>query len=77
VGKHFKSGVAVGTVATGGAAGSITFPFIMAMLSQGMGIRRGFRLYLGLNVVLVTLSLALVRIVRGGPKPPAEPSLAA
>ena len=69
VGKYFKSGVAVGTVATGGAAGSITFPFMMAMLSQGMGIRRGFRLYLGLNVVLVILSLALVRIVRRGPQP--------
>jgi MFS transporter, FHS family, glucose/mannose:H+ symporter len=74
IGKHFKSGVAVGTVATGGAAGSVAFPFLMAILAQGMGIRLGFRLYLVLNLVLIILSVALVRIVRRSPKPVAEPS---
>jgi len=74
IGKHFKSGVAVGTIATGGAAGSVTFPFLMALLSQGVGIRSGFRLYLGLNIVLIVLSVALVRIVRRSPKPPTEPA---
>ena len=64
VGKHFKSGVAVGTVATGGAAGSIAFPFAMALISQTIGIGRGFWFYLGMNVFLVLLSALLVRSVR-------------
>jgi len=69
LGKHFKSGVAVGTAATGGAAGSIAFPFMMALLSQRVGVRSGFRLYLGLNVILVVLSIVLVRVVRRSAKP--------
>jgi fucose permease len=66
LGKHFKSGVAVGTAATGGAAGSIAFPFLMALISQSIGIRRGFWFYLGTNVVLVVLAAFLVRLVRRG-----------
>jgi fucose permease len=68
-GKYFKSGVAVGAVTTGGAAGSIVFPFLMALLAQGIGIRNGFRLYLGLNVILVVLTIVLVRTVRRSAKP--------
>ena len=68
-GKYFKSGVAVGAVATGGAAGSIAFPLLMAFLAQGMGIRNGFRLYLALNVILVVLTIVLVRTVRRSTKP--------
>lgn len=68
LGKHFKSGVAVGTAATGGAAGSIAFPFMMALISQNVGIRSGFWFYLGMNVLLVVLSVFLVRLVcRGRP----------
>jgi fucose permease len=68
LGKHFKSGVAVGTAATGGAAGSIAFPFMMALISQSVGIRSGFWFYLGMNVLLVVLSVFLVRLVcRGRP----------
>ena len=69
VGRHFKSGVAVGTAATGGAAGSIAFPFLMALLSQGVGVRSGFRLYLGLNIILVVLTVVLVRAVRRSAQP--------
>jgi fucose permease len=68
LGKHFKSGVAVGTAATGGAAGSIAFPFLMAVLSQGMGVRSGFRLYLVMNVLLIVLAIVLVRVVRRSAK---------
>jgi fucose permease len=64
LGRHFKSGVAVGTAATGGAAGSIAFPFAMALISQTMGIRRGFWFYLGMNALLVVLAALLVRQVR-------------
>jgi fucose permease len=66
VGRHFKSGVAVGTAATGGAAGSIAFPFAMGFISQTIGIRRGFWLNLGLNLMLVVLAVLLVRQVRRG-----------
>jgi fucose permease len=69
LGKHFKSGVAVGTAATGGAAGAIAFPFLMALLSQGMGVRSGFRLYLVLNGILIVLTVVLVRVVRRSAKP--------
>ncbi len=64
LGKHLKSGVAVGTAATGGAAGSIAFPFVMALISQSAGIRNGFWFYLGMNVLLVILAILLVRLVR-------------
>lgn len=64
LGRHFKSGVAVGTAATGGAAGAIAFPFLMAVVSQGVGIRSGFWFYFGMAVLLVALSAALVAMVR-------------
>jgi fucose permease len=64
LGRHFKSGVAVGTAATGGAVGSIVFPFAMALISQTIGIRRGFWFYLGMNVLLVVIAAFLVRLVR-------------
>jgi fucose permease len=65
VGDRFKSGVAVGTVATGGATGSFAIPFVMAMVAQALGLRGGFWFYLGLDVVLVVLTLALIRLARG------------
>jgi len=64
LGRHFKSGVAVGTAATGGAAGSIAFPFVMALISQSIGIKNGFWFYLGMNLVLVVITALLVRLVR-------------
>lgn len=64
LGRHFKSGVAVGTAATGGAAGAIAFPFAMALVSQGAGIQNGFWFYFGMALLLVALSIALVGMVR-------------
>jgi FHS family glucose/mannose:H+ symporter-like MFS transporter len=64
LGRHLKSGVAVGTAATGGAVGSVVFPFLMALLSQAAGIRTGFWFYLGLMLLLLALSFLLVRVVR-------------
>ncbi len=61
VGRYYKTGAAVGTVATGGAAGSILFPFLMSMLSQKVGIHGGFWFYFGLNCFLVALVIALIR----------------
>jgi fucose permease len=61
VGKHFRSSVAVGTAATGGAMGSFLFPFLMAVLAQSVGLKGGFWFYLLLDLVMVALSVALVR----------------
>ena len=69
LGRHFKSGVAVGTAATGGAAGSIMFPFGMALISQSVGIRTGFWFYLGMSVLLIALTLFSSRLVRRGAVP--------
>jgi len=64
LGKHFKSGVAVGTAATGGAAGSIAFPFAMAIISQRVGIRNGFWFYLGMNVLLGAVAISLIVVAQ-------------
>jgi fucose permease len=64
LGKHFKSGMAIGTASTGGAAGSIAFPFLMAVISQSIGIRKGLWFYLGMDILLVVLAGFLLRLVR-------------
>jgi len=62
VGRYHRSGVAVGAVTTGGGVGSFTFPFLMAVLAQTVGIRGGFLFYLGLAIVLVGLAAAIIRL---------------
>ncbi|HVP18580.1 MAG TPA: MFS transporter [Spirochaetia bacterium] len=62
VGRFNKSGMAVGAVTTGGGVGSFTFPFLMALLAQTVGIRGGFWFYLALAVVLVGLAAAIIRM---------------
>jgi fucose permease len=62
VGRYHRSGVAVGAVTTGGGVGSFTFPFLMAVLAQTIGIRGGFWFYLGLTVVLIGLAAAIIRM---------------
>jgi fucose permease len=67
VGRYFKSGFAVGAAATGGGLGSFTFPFLMAVLSESVGLRGGFWFYLGLTLLLVVLSLAIVAVAKRTP----------
>jgi fucose permease len=67
IGRWFKSGFAVGTAATGGGLGSFTFPFLMAVVSESIGLRGGFWFYLGLTLVLVVLSLAIVAVAKRTP----------
>jgi fucose permease len=69
VGRYFKSGVAVGTAATGGAMGAFVFPFLMAVLAQTVGLTGGFWFYLGLDVVMIGLSVALIRMLARLPAP--------
>ena len=67
VGRYFKSGVAVGTAATGGGLGSFTFPFMMAVVSESIGLRGGFWFYFGLTILLVVLSLVILAVTRRAP----------
>lgn len=64
VGRYHRTGMAVGAVTTGGGIGSFTFPFLMAVLAQTMGIRGGFWFYLGLAVVLVGIAALIIRTTR-------------
>ncbi len=72
VGRYHRSGVAVGAVTTGGGIGSFTFPFLMAVLAQTVGIRGGFLFYLGLTVVLVAIAAGIIRLTRSKVEPGAS-----
>ncbi len=63
VGRFFKTGVGVGTAVTGGAAGSVAFPFVMALLAQTLGIGRGFWFFLGLDLLLIALTACLAGMI--------------
>ncbi len=69
VGRYHKSGMAVGAVTTGGGVGSFTFPFLMAVLAQTVGIRGGFWFYLGICVALAFLAVAILRVTSRSPLP--------
>jgi fucose permease len=64
LGRHFKSGVAVGMAATGGGIGTLLFPLVMALVSEGAGVSGGFIFCLVMCGALVALAAAVVGIVR-------------
>ncbi|MGB9596134.1 MAG: MFS transporter [Candidatus Poribacteria bacterium] len=66
VGRYFSyaQGAAVGFAATGGGIGSFVFPFIMSAIAQAFGIHNGFFFYIALNILMVSLILAIVRQAR-------------
>ncbi len=64
VGRHHRSGVAVGTVTMGAGIGSLLFPLLMAVIAERFGLRSGFLFYLALDAVFVALSLVVIRVVR-------------
>ncbi len=68
VGERFRrsQGVAIGFVATGGGMGAFAFPFLMSAIADRYGLQRGFLLYVGANVLMVVLTLAILRLVRAG-----------
>ncbi len=64
VGRHHRSGVAVGMVSTGTGIGSLAFPFLMAVIAERFGLRTGFLFYLGLDAVFLALCVVVLRVVR-------------
>lgn len=62
IGKYFKrgQGAAIGFAATGGGIGSFSFPFIMAAISERFDLQRGFFFYIGLDLIMVLLTCAVI-----------------
>jgi len=62
IGEYFKrgQGAAIGFAATGGGIGSFSFPFIMAAISERFDLRRGFFFYIGLDLIMVLLTCAII-----------------
>ncbi|MBC8231642.1 MFS transporter [bacterium] len=66
VGQHFQQGqsVVVGFVAMGGGIGSFMFPFLMAFISDHLGLRQGFLFYVGIDVLMVVLTIVVKWLIR-------------
>jgi len=66
VGQHFQQGqsVVVGFVAMGGGIGSFTFPSLMAFISDHLGLRQGFLFYVGIDVLMVALTIAVKWMIK-------------
>jgi fucose permease len=62
-GQHFGTGMAVGIVTTGAGIGSFTFPLLMSGIAQAVGLRGGFLLFAGANLLLAATALAIGRAV--------------
>ncbi len=58
-GRFFNNGSAVGFIATAGGIGSFSFPFLIAYVSDLLGIRGGFVMFLCMNGLLVAVELLL------------------
>ena len=63
VGRFFAlrhQSMVIGFATTGGGIGSFLFPFVMALVAEQAGIRRGYLLYVAVSALLVLLSVAAV-----------------
>jgi MFS family permease len=66
VGHYFRmgQGKAIGFAATGGAVGALVFPFAMAAVSEAVGLKNGFWLYVVLGFAMSAVAAAVVPMVR-------------
>jgi hypothetical protein len=55
--------MAVGLVAMGGGLGSFSFPFLMSGIAQAAGLRGGFILFAGANLLMGVIALLIGRSV--------------
>jgi fucose permease len=65
VGKYSRSGVAVGAAATGGGLGTLVFPLLMALLSEGRGPRGGFLFAAATAAAVALCTLGVFGWIRG------------
>lgn len=66
VGHYFRKGQgkAIGFAATGGAVGALVFPFAMAAVSEAVGLKKGFWLYVLLGCAMSALAATVAPMVR-------------
>ena len=66
VGHYFRKGQgkAIGFAATGGALGALVLPFAMAAVSEAVGLKNGFWLYVLLGLVMSAVASTVVPMVR-------------
>jgi len=62
-GRVFRSSAAVGLIGTSAGLGSFSFPFLLAGIAQGAGLRAGFLILGVLPLGIAVVSLALIRML--------------
>ena len=62
-GRVFRSSAAVGMIGTSAGLGSFSFPFLLAGVAQGAGLRAGFLMLAVLPLGIAVCSLLLVRML--------------
>ena len=68
VGQHFRDGVSVGIVATGGGIGAFTFPFAIALFAEQIGLRTAFLFCVGVNAVLAVAAVLILASIKRRPQ---------
>ncbi len=71
IGRFFKSGLAVGAASTGGGLGTLVFPLVMAVLSEGRGPRGGF-LFVSATAFAVAVCTVLIFAWIRAERPPSR-----
>jgi fucose permease len=62
-GRVFRSSAAVGMIGTSAGLGSFSFPFVLAGIAQGAGLRAGFLMLAVLPLGIAAVSLVLIRLL--------------
>lgn len=62
-GRVFRSSAAVGMIGTSAGLGSFSFPFLLAGIAQGAGLRAGFLMLAVLPLGIAATSLVLIRML--------------
>jgi fucose permease len=62
-GRVFRSSAAVGMIGTSAGLGSFSFPFLLAGVAQGAGLRAGFLMLAVLPLGIAVIALILVRML--------------
>jgi MFS transporter, FHS family, glucose/mannose:H+ symporter len=68
-GRVFRSSAAVGMIGTSAGLGSFSFPFLLAGVAQGAGLRAGFLMLTVLPLGIAVVSVLLIRMLRPKPSP--------
>jgi fucose permease len=62
-GRVFRSSAAVGMIGTSAGIGSFSFPFLLAGIAQGAGLRAGFLMLAVLPLGIAAIAVVLIRVL--------------